>query len=576
MDRLSDTYNVDAHTSRQAAPSTVTKDTSAGLWGVGETTATKIYEMFYRTGSGANASNDICGSIRYSVTYSTLSLPGEASVTLDSLANNLTTIAKNQVYNSVVDALNEMQPKAQSLADRIYSGNPSDTGASLRDDATVQTELREMANAAAAAIISNRAGLKVEDSEAVDIQKQLAAAVTENGWVMAPIWQRGLATLYAKLREVQSSLQLDLSIEHRIQSVFGTGAYGFFFSDNDVSRASFAPVERDFEYLANQLPFVTKLSQPDADSNTSQIGRDAGSEMGSQALRGLYSFFINELSPTAGDGYVDPFREYAEIGSGLFMVGAPLLAGGSIVAGLTADIPLVGSAAAVLTGPIKSLGYYTILLGFSFMIVIPAIPLLYFVSAVISWFAVVIEAVFGLPLALLVWLVPAREPSMIGPMNKIMVTIAGLLLRPFFTVLGLIVCLVLLWVGNELLAVFFRNMLLVMTPDWQIMSAVLFCGLIGLYCYSTLMLALHCSSAITLFGDSVMNWIGGLVRSPVGDAVGASISDMAHRGAPMPGLGFAAPSGTPLPSQAGYKIGKGLAGKARQVLPNNMGRLGRG
>ena len=254
MDRLSDTYNVDAHTSRQASSKTITADgaVAPGL-GIANTSETKLFEMFYTTGSGANASNDICGSIKYSITYNLLTAADDdvgASASLNSLTSNLTTVAKNQVYNSVVQALNGsggMQEKAADLADRIYSGNPQNASANLRDDATVQAELKEMADTAATTILSNRSGLTVSDETAQQIQSQLAAAVTQNGWIVAPLWQRGLANLYSKIREIQSSLNLDMSIEHRIQSVFGTGAYGFFFSDNDVSRASFAPVERDFE-----------------------------------------------------------------------------------------------------------------------------------------------------------------------------------------------------------------------------------------------------------------------------------------------------------------------------------------
>jgi hypothetical protein len=166
-------------------------------------------------------------------------------------------------------------------------------------------------------------------------------------------------------------------------------------------------------------------------------------------------------------------------------------------------------------------------LAVAFSIVIPMIPILFFFSGVITWFATVIEAVFALPLALLMWLVPAREPSMMGPWNKVVMTLCGLLLRPFFLVVGLITCVLILWVGNEILAIFFRNMLLVLSPDWNIMAALMLCGLLGLYCYVTLMLALNASGAINFLGDAVMNWIGGIVRSPLGESVGQNMGELA-------------------------------------------------
>jgi len=529
MDRLANTLNVQAQTSPRAVPRTISMDVINGWTGNADYSGeAKTFEWFYETGSGADASNDICGSVRYSINYNVPdsdSAPG-TSTSLFAFSENLATLAKNDVYNAVVETLqNTVRPRAVALADRIYSGDPGNTAGSLRNDAVVQEELRAISSAAALEIFNSRGGISADSSAVQQIHDDLVASVTQNGWIMAPIWQRGLASLHTTLRELQSNLNLTVDPRHRIGKIFGTGIWGSWRAENSVSQAAFQPVERDFEYLESQVAFVDRLSQPDAGSQTSPMGTDAGAEMGSQYAQMVYRYFIQKLGPGANDSanFKDPFMDYTEMGSNMFMIGGPLVAGGSLAEGLASVVNLDGLVG-VITGPVKTMGFYILAVGVVFMLIIPSIPIIYFFSGVISWFALVIEAVFALPLALLMWLVPAREPSMIGPWNKVMVTMCGLLLRPFFIMVGMIACVLLLWLGNQILGILFGNMLMVMTPGWGLMAVVMMFGLIGLYAYTSILLALHCSSLINLFGDAVMNWIGGLASPLNRDALGENMA----------------------------------------------------
>lgn len=579
MDRLAGIYNVNAQTTRMAVPATTTKDASAGWLGGSGTSETKSYEWFYQTADGADASNDICGSVQYSITYNTVSAdedePGSA-VSVNSFADNLKTLAQNQVYNSVVRAMNTVvQPRSSALADRIYSGEAGSTTGSLRNDAVVQAEIKSIANAAALSIYNNRSGLAADSATMQQLQEDMIASVTQNGWVMAPVWQRMMAQLYVSVRELQTNLDIRVSRNDRIAKIFGTSTFGWWGSNNEVSRASFAPVERDIDYLKSHLQFVLfKMKQPDTESsNTNPLGEDAGAEMGGQSLRGLYNFFINHMGPSSSGGstFKDPFMQYTDIGTNLFWIGTPLVATSSViegVAGLAGADKLVG----VLTGPVKALGYFILAMAVAYMLLIPTIPILFFVSGFISWAMLVIEAVFALPLALLMWLVPAREPSMIGPWNKVMVTLCGLLLRPFLMIAGLIACIQMLWVGNEILAVVFRNLLMAMTPNWTLSAGVMICGLVGLYCYATVLLALHCSSLINLFGDAVMGWIGGIASPLNRETMGENLAGTARQVAPVPGLNGA---------RAGLESMGGGAVQGRNKLierqnRKNQARLGSG
>lgn len=541
MDRLADTLNVAAQTIPMAVPRTSTFN-EVSIWtgtsnNQGET---KSFDWYYQTGAGADASNDVCGSIRYSISYkvpTTGSGPG-ASTTLFSFSENLATLAKNDVYNAVHETMRDVVlPRANALAERIYSGEPGNTNGGLRNTTVVQNEIRGIATDAALAIYNSRGGMSYDSASVEQIQEDLISAVTQSGWIMAPIWQRGMATLHTSMRELQSNLDLTVDPQHRIGSIFGTGIWGSWTAQNSVSQAAFQPVERDFEFLEGMIPFVDRLSLPDMGSQTNPIGADAGAEMGGQTVRAFYSMMIETMGPGAVDvsSFKDPFMQYTEMGANMFAIGAPLVAGGGIAEGVASVFGLDGIVG-IVTGPVKAVGFYILAMGIAFMLIIPAIPILYFFSGVISWFALVVEAVFALPLALLMWLVPAREPSMIGPWNKVMVTLCGLLLRPIFLMVGLIACTLLLWVGNQILSIFFGNMLMVMTPGWSVMAIVMMFGLVGLYTYASVLLALHCSSLINYFGDAVMGWIGGLASPLNRDAIGESLAHASRNQVAIPGV----------------------------------------
>jgi conjugal transfer/type IV secretion protein DotA/TraY len=547
MDRLAESLNVATQTKADVATRTSSGIVSyvgngGGITSNDVKSLTKSVEWYYKTESGGDASNDICGSVKFAITYK---LPADEDAPLTSsflsFSDNLSTLAKTNVYDSVVTAITTIvRPRAAALADRIYSGNPGDTAAGLRNDSVVQEEIKSIAEAAALSIFNSRTGISSSDEgEVKRLQEDLAKSVTQNGWIMAPVWQRGLSSLHVSLRDLQTNLDLSVDARERIGKIFGTGIWGSWTSENSVSQAAFQPVERDMEYLASMVPYVDRLALADVGGQTSPLGTDAGAELGNETMQSAYRWMLYYLNPGADESanFKDPFMTYTEMGSTFFLLGSPLVAGGSIAEGLAGLVPVVDvkGLVGVITGPVKTMGFYLMAMGVVFMLIIPSIPILFFFSGVISWFALVIEAVFALPLALLLWLVPARDPSMIGPWNKVMVTLCGLLLRPFFIMVGMIACVLLLWLGNQILGIIFGNLLLVMTPGWSTMAIVMMFGLLGLYGYSSVLLALYCSSLVNLFGDAVMNWIGG-TSSPLNrDAIGENLAMSARGSVPLPG-----------------------------------------
>lgn len=570
--RLSSSYGVNGGATLMSDE--FTRD-AVGQFALGSTR--KYLELYYQSEAGSRNARDLCGNVRYSVSYSNTTFDnGLNPDELDDLQEKLSLIASENIYTTTRSALvNIVVPRSRRLANCIYSGLDSpvcsltgaDAKSGVRDDILVQNELKAIAEEATSAIFSSRvADTTFDDAEMTEIRDGLIGSVTKNGWMTAALWQRGLSNIFTQLRDIRNSLDVEVNTDNRIDNIFGTGVFSAIFSQNSVSRASFEPVERDFEYLGTFSSYIAKLHLPDPNGGSSSLGQGAGDDISGQYMNKIYVWLLSWFKPDGGEAtFQDPFIGFAEVGSTMNAFGAGIYAsagaaqavadgaGDTFVAKATGG-SVATSVASFALEPVKRLGSYLFGIGIIFMILIPTIPMLYYLSASVTWLLLCIESMFALPLAVLLWFAPAREPSLIGPWHKVVLTMFGLLLRPFFAVVGLIVCVIILWIGNELLSLMFGGMLSVMSPGGS--SVVLVLGLLGVYAMSLVFLAMHASSMIITLGDSAMGWIG-VQMSPIArDGLGG---EMAQSGKGQ-ALGNA-PSG-------------GMIGAVRTDALANVGRAG--
>ena len=523
----------------------------------------KYLEVYWKSEVGSRNSKDICGNVRYSIAFSG-GVPETAfqfnPAQVNELQEKLSVLAQEDVYQSTKSALlNIVIPRARALAAKIDSGS----GDGLRNDGEVQNELRAIAEAATSAIFTSRiSDTTFSDAEINEIKTSLVDSVTENGWMRAASWQRGLSNIFTRLKDIRNSLSFEVNMDNRIGRLFGTGTFSVVTSYNTVSRAAFEPVERDFDYLSTFRSYIAKLHLPDPDGGSSSLGQDAGDDIVGQYLSEIYKTMLWFFTPDTGEAtYQDPFIGYADTGSSLVAVGGGIYAavGAAQAAADGAGDSLLGLFGGKVATNVLSFALEGILLiakylfavGMIFMVIILTIPMIYFLSASITWLGLCMEAMFALPLAVLVGFAPAREPSFLGPWNKVVMTMFGLLLRPFFAVVGLLACIIILWIGGELLGILFGQLLGVLAPDWGMMSAIMMLGLIGVYAMTLTFLAMHASSMITALGDGALGWLGvqvsaigrdgiaeGATQSGKGQAIGQAPSgNMLGGGAKVIGIG---------------------------------------
>lgn len=538
-------------------------DTIYEHWGSSDKTVTRTYEMFFNTNGAARNSNDLCGKVEYSIAFVETSAGGLGETEVSTFERQLHSIARDSIFTNTKAVLgNTIKPRAADLALRIYSGGNLSSGESLRDNGAVASEIRSIATSAANALYSSRNGTATfSNANMEDVRNSVLDITTEAGWILAPLGQRKLSQIHMMLREYRAGLELSVNSEVRPLSLFQSITRGRTsgIGQGSIDRSLFDPVTRDIAYLGEFAPLLLALYERDQGLTNGGIGIDDGKDFTNKISEKIYSYARSWFN-VGSDTFVDPYVTYMDVGYDITFLGGALSGGASLLEGV-ASIFGMDDLAGVITGPVIFIGNYLMVIGIVFMIIIPSIPIAYFISAILSWMGLVIEAMFALPVALAVWFLPARDPSLIGPWQKVVLSLFSLLLRPFFTIVGLVLCVLLLFVGNTVLNWFFSPLLSVLSPKPGLMTLITILGLVGLYAYMTVMVALHSASFITILGDEALSWIGARMGRFTEDSIGSKLSGEAVRETPTPKAGPA----IGLTGSSAKSIGKRSAHKIKSI-----------
>lgn len=496
-------------------------------------TVTRTFEMFFNSPTAARNSNDLCGKVNYSISFVESSGGDLATSEVSTFERQLHAIARDSIYQNTKSVLlNTVRPRARDLAMKIYSGSAESEA--LRDNAAIATEIRSIATSAANSLYSSRnSAASFSSAEMGAVQASVLDIATERGWLLAPLGQRKLSQIHTMLREYRSELNLNANAEVRPMSLFEAVTRGRsnVTGGGSIDRSLFDPVTRDLSYLTEFQPLLINLYDQDS-GETAGFSVNDGEELTNRVSEKVYSYARSWFN-TSTETFEDPYVQFTNTGYDLTFLGG-ILAGGSALLEGVASVFQLGDIAGTIVGPVSFAGKYLLIIGIIFMIIIPFIPIAYYIGGLLSWLAVVLEAMFALPIALAVWFLPAREPSLIGPWQKVVLSLFSLLLRPFFMVVGLVICVLLLWVGLAILNLFFSPLLSVLAPKSGLMSLITILGLIGLYAMASIMVALHSASMITMLGDEALSWIGAFAGRFTTDNIGSRMNAKTESMSPVP------------------------------------------
>lgn len=536
------------------------------------------------TSDSYRGSDNICGSVRF-----------EQTITFDEsghdLFDGLRGVAAGRLVANYTTAMNQLADDAAAIANRIR----------MRDseNAIRQQSVAAVRRAHATYITSMEedlfSGTGADDlQEAVrEVQINAINRVTEDGWVLAPSWQRGISLAVAEYRSTLGSLSLDIKAENNAARYISNNALdSSFFGGRDANPIATSVMA---EMNENQTRWATT-----ANAVASEVRRNGAGATGQQGgvdevdgiITNLFGMLIDLFAVRDDGGYSDPMIDVTEYGHGLLYAGGALSAAAAV-----ADwAPLAGAVSGGVAGfaigqfvsdmsdvVLKPLGWGLLVAGFITATLIPLLPLIYFFSAVISWLILVVEAMFALPLAVMTLFTPAREGTLIGSWNRILLTIFGVFLRPIFTVIGFFFGMLLIAVALDLAYVLFRDMIVMMQAQGSILRILGLLGLVMAFLIVSFYTVLIGSGMITQIGDGAMAAIGVAFSNSQGAMDVGSRADSALnvgraiQPIPLGRLGGGGASGAPsrLPNApaggGGGGAGGGLAG-SNVVLQNGSPR----
>lgn len=456
-------------------------------------------------------SDNLCGSVAWNEIYNAAGASGSA---------NFSTQVGSLLINARLDAtdtaiFNNLVPAARSLANTVHNGS--------RDEEAFKTAFSKAVDAAFSSYMAG--GGALSNPQFQKLNSDLLSEMDELGWAMALSWHRGITMASIESHASLHDLEINSRVVQNAKRYFrGLGAWVNGRSSG-IDRAAFSQLETNFAYLSQFEAFVIELGLPEKTAVTTAM--NGGNANAEGIINIVYQTVLGWFSaggPQAA--YIDPMSDIAGLGKTLMGTGGVMVAGSNAINPITAglagaslgsSVPGAGTVAGgaagftlggVLKNVLSSVGWLLIGSGFFLLSILPAIPMIYFFTAVISWLALVIESMFAIPLAVLAYFAPARESSLIGPWNKMLLNLFGILLRPIFTIVGFVASLVLMRVGIDFLYILFSGFLMFLSSGSGIWSAVVSVGLIISYVVAALVLILFCSSLITDLGDAAMHWIG--------------------------------------------------------------------
>jgi conjugal transfer/type IV secretion protein DotA/TraY len=499
--------------------------------------------------------------------------------------------AQAQFEHFATNVLPRLSDRAHSVAMSIYNGE--------RDQTNLLTPSRAAVYEAVAsyATVSGSGVDGLDDAATIaTVHEELSGQVTLQGWMLAPVWQRGVAQTVGNLEMPGDTMQLAAVRENRITDFLSGRGYA---TDRGTTfdLLTSANIRQDtWDEIAGA---VRALPPPDA-AVPQTIGLGATPDVSDSVAQGLYTTILDFFSPVAtataeGDAFVDPMLQIQRQGQVLTVGGGTALAVGTAITvandsriGRAADFIFgTGEVVSGVAGTLVSIGMAVILAGMAMMIVLPLIPMVYFFSAVLSWLFQIVELMFAVPLAILQLFTPSRDATLIGNFQQVLLAVFSVFMRPFFMVVGLILTMMLLAVALTYLHELFASLVFFIYPGgagspgledftavgaaanaaYGLMGLIKMLFFLALYVLMAFLTVLYGSQLISEFGDFAMQLIGAAVNRY------SQTSSIADRTALAGGLSYAGMRGVAsnFGTLAGHRARVGIAAREQRALPKGPG-----
>ncbi len=521
-------------TTKNINPDTSSTTTDAGWIQNGE----QVTKQFFRDQTGYyRSSTSLCGSVSYTASLP-MTLPsggGVAQAADQSYVQILYNLTQTAATSALSTAWGKIDTAANQIAAKVTGGNSPDT-APARNSEDIRSAILQAVNDATQSLTSGlTSSVASQSSQLNDSRQAYLDLAKQNGWITAVLWQRSMASIYAKLSSIVNSAQLNPALPANPADYLPLLS-----SWREGYNAAVDQAKRDMDYIATFDTYFTSLGQPTAPALATETVGSQSNELQqvSDIVNMAYRAVLVRITRPETASWSDPYLEVQKIGSGLGPIIA-VLGTATTATGIGSVLPganaLLGTATSVLLAITITLFVIAFVIGG----LIPLLPVLYFIAGAVGWFLVVIEAMVAMPIWLITKFYPARTPSLVGDDRRGYVFLLGLLIRPALIVIGLIASIIMARVGLDLINMMFRGILAMLVPDGTFGS--IFAALAGLVGYTLALVSLFTfsSSLITMLPETVLGWIDASLTSSVAPGLGTSIAGQASQ---RPSIGRLEPS----------------------------------
>ena len=479
-------------------------------------------------GAAFSGRDNYCGAVALNDSYGAEE-DGDGNLEVHLLASR----AQQQFSHLAENVMPGFSGRAHDVAQMILSGE--------RDAEALLAPSRAAVYEAVTAYLAGPATSSTINSVIVtDAHEALSAMVTTEGWMMAPIWQRGVAGAVTAIEAPGTTLRMDLVRESRVTDFLSGEGYrvGRFGGDAQI-RDLLRKANADQDTWDEVAGYVRSLPPPDAASPSYvSLNDEADTGWTQKSINFVAGKVFEVFSPVASNtedgnfGYIDPMLQVQKQGAILSSAGTALMGlgvGGDVLAGnVIASATGLGEAASNVTGAMTSIGTTLLVFGIIMSIVLPLVPAIYFYTAVMSWLLQTLEAMFAIPLAILQLFTPSRDATLIGNFSRVLLAVFSVFIRPFFMVVGLILAMMVIAVSLSYLhAIFGRLMFFDAASgmdsggDGGVFNIIGFAQVIdgvtgiiamvaflGVYVLCAFLTVLYGSQIVSEFGEYALNQIG--------------------------------------------------------------------
>ena len=421
------------------------------------------YQMFFGEAAGGDSfsgRNNYCGSVSATDSYSAQLDGGGLEVGL------MASRAQQQFAHLATEVMPELSADAQEVAFSIYNGE--------RDTEALLGPSRTAVYGAVTNYLSGPAIATTISSDVVeDVHDGLLGMVSQEGWMLAPVWQRGVASTVTSIEFPGDTLTMDASRNNQISDFLRGQGYNRGVRNSSTTREMLAKADADQDTWDEIASNVVNLSLPDiATPGNAAMDEVPEAAINQWAINRMYTGLLNIFSPVATSSgtnqlFTDPMLQVQRQGSILAGTGAAALGTGVVIevgnnsiVGKGVDFFFgTGEVASALSGSLMGAGFTLMITGFIMMIVLPLVPLMYFFTGILSWLLQILELMFAIPLAILQLFTPSRDATLVGSFSRVLLAIFGVFMRPFFMIVGLIIAMMVISVMLYVLHTFFGRLM---------------------------------------------------------------------------------------------------------------------